>query len=173
MFCRYSLPLSFSTAGSTELISGELVSGNYFPVLGVGAAAGRVFSTSDDLYQGGHPLAVRSYEFWQSHFGGEPSAIGRKIMLNGDPVTVVGVSQKGFFGTDPSVSPQSRVPVSMKREMTPGPWYSLNDRRSRFAQAFGRLRPGMTQQQAKAGLQPLFHSILGNGGEGEGVLACQ
>src|ERR1700710_2278110 len=64
MFCRYSLPLSFSTEGSTELVAGELVSGNYFPVLGVGAAAGRVFTTTDDLYQGSHPIAVLSYDFW-------------------------------------------------------------------------------------------------------------
>jgi len=160
MFCRYQQSLSFSTEGSTERISGELVSGNYFPVLGVGAAAGRVFNTSDDLYQGGHPIAVLSYDFWQSHFGGAQSAIGRKIMLNGYPITIVGVSQQGFFGIDPSASPQIRVPMSMKRQMTPGPWYDLNDRRSRFAQVFGRLKPGIAADQAKAGLQPLYHSIL-------------
>jgi predicted permease len=160
MFCRFAQPLSFSSEGKTERISGELVSGNYFTVLGVGAAAGRVFNAEDDLYQGGHPLAVLSHDFWQSHFGGDPAVVGRKVLVNGFPLTVVGVSQRGFFGIDPSVSPQIRVPMSMKRQMTPGPWYSLNDRRSRFAQVFGRLKPGITQQQAKAALQPLYHSIL-------------
>src|SRR5260370_1194833 len=61
---------------------------------------------------------------------------------------------------DPSGSPQIRIPMMMKTLMTPGPWYGLNDRRSRFAQVFGRLKPGVTDQQAKAGLQALYHSIL-------------
>ncbi|HKD09429.1 MAG TPA: ABC transporter permease [Bryobacteraceae bacterium] len=160
MFCRYGQPLSFSSEGRTERISGELVSGNYFPVLGVGAAAGRVFTAADDQLQGGHPVAVISYDFWQSHFGGEPDAIGRKVLVNGYPLTIIGVSQRGFYGIDPSVSPEIRIPMSMKAQMTPGPWYSLNDRRSRFAQVFGRLKPGVSLQQAKAGLQPLYHSIL-------------
>jgi predicted permease len=160
MFCRYGTSLSFSSEGRTDRASGELVSGNYFPVLGVGAALGRVFSASDDLNQGGHPLAVLSHEFWQSHFGGDPKIVGKKILVNGYPLTIIGVSQKGFYGIDPSVSPQIRIPMMMKTEMTPGPWYSLNDRRSRFAQVFGRLKPGVTERQAKAGLQALYHSIL-------------
>src|SRR5258708_30996998 len=98
MFCRSGESLSFSSEGRTERISGELVSGNYFPVLGVGAALGRVFGASDDLYQGGHPLAVLSHEFWQSHFGGDPGVVGKKILVNGYPLTIVGVSQKRFYG---------------------------------------------------------------------------
>ncbi len=160
MFARYEQSLSFSSEGKTERISGELVSGNYFPVLGVGSAAGRVFGPSDDLLQGGHPIAVISYDFWQSHFGGDRNAVGRRILVNGYPLEIVGVSQRGFFGIDPSVSPQIRIPLVMKREMTPGPWYRLNDRRSRFVQVFGRLKPGVTARQAKAALQPLYRSIL-------------
>ena len=159
MFCRYGQSLSFSSEAHTERISGELVSGNYFPVLGVRAAIGRVFTASDDLIQGGHPLAVLSFDFWQSHFGADPGVLGKKILVNGFPLTIVGVSEKGFYGIDPSVSPQIRIPMMMKRQMTPGPWYDLNDRRSRFAQVFGRLKPGVTLEQAKAGLQPLYHSI--------------
>ena len=160
MFCRFGQSLSFSSEGHTERISGELVSGNYFPVLGVGAALGRVFNVSDDQIQGGHPVAVLSYEFWQSHFAGDPGVLGRRILVNGYPLTIVGVSQRGFYGLDPTYSPQLRIPMTMKKQMTPGPWYSLNDRRSRFAQVFGRLKPGVTMQQAKAGLKPLYHSIL-------------
>jgi len=144
MFCRYGQPLSFSSEGRTERISGELVSGNYFPVLGVGAAIGRVFNVADDQIQGGHPIAVLSYEFWQSHFAGDPGVVGRKILVNGYPLTVVGASQRGFYGIYPSVSPQIRSPMTMKAQMTPGPWYSLNDRVSRFAQVFGWLKPGVT-----------------------------
>src|SRR5207247_4167108 len=88
MFCKYGFSASLSESGRTELVSGELVSGNYFPVLGVGAAAGRLFTASDDLTQSGHPLAVLSYRFWQTRFNGDPGVIGRRIVVNGYPLTV-------------------------------------------------------------------------------------
>ncbi len=105
MFCRYGQTFAFGDNGKTQVISGELVSGNYFPVLGIGAAAGRVFSVSDDLMQHGHPVAVISYDFWRSQFALDPSAINRKITLNGYPFTIIGVSLEGFHGIDPSLSP--------------------------------------------------------------------
>jgi predicted permease len=160
MFCKFGMDMSLNFDGRTELVSGELVSGNYFPVLGIGAALGRVFTANDDLHQGAHPFAVLSYGFWQSRFNGDPGVIGKRIVVNGYPLTIVGVSQAGFDGVEAGVSPQVRVPMMMKAELTPGPWYSLNDRRSRFVQAFGRLKPGMAIETAKAGLQPLFHQIL-------------
>ncbi|MBZ5726083.1 MAG: ABC transporter permease [Acidobacteriia bacterium] len=160
MFCRFDMTLSLTSEGRTELVTGELVSGNYFPVLGVGAALGRVFTAADDLMQGGHPLAVLSYGFWKTRFAGDRGVVGRRIVVNGYPLTVVGVSQAGFDGVEPGYAPQIRIPITMKKEMTPGPWYSLNERRSRFAQVFGRLKPGITLERAKAGLQPLFHQIL-------------
>src|SRR5215470_6735323 len=92
MFCRYGSAFSLSYEGKTELASGEFVSGNYFPVLGVGAALGRVFTAQDDLHQGGHPLAVLSYGYWKTRFGGDPKVLGRKLVLNGFPITIVGVS---------------------------------------------------------------------------------
>ena len=159
MFCKFGTNFSLSFEGRTELVSGELVSGNYFPVLGVGAAVGRVFNASDDLIQGGHPLAVLSYGFWKTRFGGNRGVIGTRILVNGYPLTIVGVSQAGFDGVEVGSSPQIRVPMTMKKEVTSF-FYSLNDRRGRFAQVFGRLKPGLTLQAAKAGLQPLFHQIL-------------
>jgi predicted permease len=160
MFCKYSMDFSLAVDGRTEVISGELVSGNYFPLLGVGAALGRVFTAADDLYQGQHPLAVLSYGFWQSRFNSDPGVLGKRIIVNGYPLTIVGVSRAGFDGVEAGVSPQLRVPMMMKRELTNGTFYSLNERRGRFVQAFGRLRPGVDLQTAKAGLQPLFHQIL-------------
>ena len=77
MFCTHRNEMSASFDGRTELISGELVSGNYFRVLGIGAAMGRVFTGSDDLYQGGHPLAVLSYGYWKSRFGGDRAILGK------------------------------------------------------------------------------------------------
>ena len=158
MFCRFGNAFSLTYEGRTELISGELVSGNYFPVLGVGAAVGRVFTAQDDLIQGGHPIAVLSYGYWKTRFAADPNVIGRKIVMNGYPFTVVGVSRQGFDGVEPGSSPQVRVPMMMKHQLTD--FYTLNNRRGRFTQAFGRLKPGVTLEQAKAGLQPLFHQIL-------------
>ena len=159
MFCKFGTNFSLSFEGRTELVSGELVSGNYFPVLGVGSAVGRVFNASDDLIQGGHPLAVLSYGFWKTRFGGNRNAIGARILVNGYPLTIVGVSQAGFDGVEVGTSPQIRIPMTMKKEVTSF-FYSLNDRRGRFAQVFGRLKPGMTLEAARAGLQPLYHQIL-------------
>src|SRR6185436_8236437 len=98
MFCRNVTSFSLSHEGRTELVNGELVSGNYFPVLGVGAALGRVFTAQDDLIQGGHPLAVLSYGYWKSRFAGDPGVLGKKIVLNGYPLTIIGVSPEGFDG---------------------------------------------------------------------------
>src|SRR5262249_37971996 len=83
MFCNYPSTVSATYAGNTELIGADYVSGNFFPVLGIGAAVGRVFNASDDLIQGGHPLAVLSYGYWRAHFDGDPGVLGRQIVVNG------------------------------------------------------------------------------------------
>ena len=161
MFCRHGDMVSVTFAGRTELAAAELVSGNYFPVLGVGAAAGRVFNASDDLFQGGHPLAVISYGYWRSRFAGDRGIIGKKIVVNGSPITIIGVSQQGFDGVEPGYGPQIRIPITMQDSLPPNqPYPQLNNRRRRFIQVFGRLKPGMALERAKAGLQPLFHQIL-------------
>ncbi len=160
IFCRYGRTLSVSLDGRTELVSGEDVSGNYFPVLGVKAALGRVFTASDDLKQGGHPIIVLSYGYWKTRFNGDPGILGRKLVVNGYPMTVVGVSQAGFDGLEVGYSPQIRMPMTM-HDITPAsPYPELNNRRRRFVQVYGRLKPGMTLEHAKAGLQPLFHQTL-------------
>ena len=161
MFCRHGEIMSVSFEGRTELVAVEMVSGNYFPVLGVGAALGRVFTASDDLMQGGHPLAVLSYGYWRARFSGDRGIIGKKIVVDGYPMTVIGVSQAGFNGVEPGNSPQIRIPITMQDNLPPGQTYlQLTNRRRRFIQVFGRLKPGITLEQAKAGLQPLFHQIL-------------
>src|SRR5258708_10812816 len=119
MFCRWRTPLSMSSQGKTERVEGELVSGTYFPVLGVGAALGRVFTPEDDKIPGGHPMAVISYRYWIGRFGGRPDAIGHKLLVDGYPVTIIGVSQAGFDGTDPGSSPQIRIPIIMQAPISP------------------------------------------------------
>jgi len=161
VLCRYSLPLSFGYKGQTERVEGELVSGNYFEVLGVRAVVGRTITPDDDRIPGGHPVAVLNYDFWRDRFRSDPGVLGQKLTVNGYPITVVGVSQPGFDGVEIGYSPKIRIPVMMKKEMTPG-WemYSLENRRGRWVNVFARLKPGVSIERAKASLQPLFHSIL-------------
>lgn len=90
MFCRWDTTFSVSEGGHNERVDGELVSGSYFPVLGVGPALGRVFTPDDDRTPGGHPVAVISYRYWQSRFGGSPEVIGKKLLVDGYPITIVG-----------------------------------------------------------------------------------
>src|SRR5580698_18258 len=161
MFCTHRDTVSATFAGRTELISGETVSGNFFPVLGIGAAIGRVFTASDDLTQGGHPLAVLSYGYWKTRFGGDRAVLGQKIMVNGQPLTIIGVSQAGFDGIEPGYAPQIRIPITMEGYLPHTAYSRLNDRRFRWTETFGRLKPGVTIEKAQAGLQPLFHQILG------------
>ncbi len=101
MFARHSTTLSLTFEGRTELAAGELVSGNYFPVLGVGAALGRVITASDDLIQGANPVAVLSYRYWKTRFNGDPGIVGRKIVINGRTFTVIGISAATFDGIAP------------------------------------------------------------------------
>src|SRR5580704_3215145 len=162
MFCRWETSLSVSSEGKTERVSGELVSGTYFPALGVAAALGRVFTPEDDKIPGGHPVAVISHRYWLSRFGGSRDIIGKKLLVDGYPITIVGVSQAGFDGTDPGSSPQIRIPIMMEAQVSPqfAEFYNLKNRRGRWVNAFGRMKPGVTIVQAKAGLQPFFHQML-------------
>src|ERR1041384_6479061 len=93
MFCTYPSTVSATFPGSTQLIRADFVAGNFFPVLGIGAAAGRVFNASDDLIQGGHPLAVLSYGYWRGRFGADPGVVGKEIVVNGRTLTIIGVSR--------------------------------------------------------------------------------
>jgi predicted permease len=161
VLCRRIIPASVSVDNQTERVESEVVSGNYFSMLGVKAAAGRVFSSQeDDRVYGGHPVVVLSYDYWQTRFSGDPKAVGKKILVNNYPMTIVGVSAAGFSGLDPSKSPEIRVPVLMKSAMVPQwAWLDAGDRRTRWVQVFARLKPGYTLESARAPSQVLFHQI--------------
>ena len=98
VMCRFPLDLSVALQGQTERVPGELVSGNYFQVLDVSAALGRVFTPDDDRIPDAHPLAVLSYDYWAERFGADPNILGQTILVNNFPMTVIGVSAKGFEG---------------------------------------------------------------------------
>ena len=160
VFCRYYTPVSLSFDGRTERVNSELVSGNYFQALGVRPAVGRVFSPQeDDRVYKGHPVVVLSHQYWLTRFAGNPDVVGKKIIVNDYPMTIVGVSAAGFLGLDPSSSPQIRIPIQMKPLMTPG-WDAIGDRRSQWIQMFARMKPGFTVASAQASLQPLLTQIL-------------
>src|SRR5262249_5245224 len=140
VFCRYYTPLAISFEGQTERVNAELISGNFFQALGVGPAAGRVFSPEQDdrLYKG-HSGVVLSHPYWVNRFGGKSDVVGKKILVNNYPMTIVGVSAAGFNGLDPSSTPHIRVPIQMKPLMTPA-WDDLGERRSRWIQMFARMK---------------------------------
>jgi predicted permease len=159
MFCRFPMETGLGFGNRTERVDAELVSGSYFPVLGVMAAAGRLFTPDDDRLPGGHPLAVLSYGFWQTRFAGATSIIGKTVVVNGRNLTVIGVAQRGFDGVELGHTSKVFIPVMMKAQMTPY-WDGMKDRRQRWVNAFGRLKPGVSATQAYAALQPFMHSML-------------
>jgi predicted permease len=162
MFCRRSQDFSFGFQGQTERARGEMVSGTYFPVLGVGASIGRTFTADDDRVPGGHPLAILSYSYWQSRFAGDRSILGKTVLVNGHNFTLVGVAQKGFDGLDLVNPSQVFVPIMMRPQLMPelNEQFDFHNRRTRWVNVFGRLRPGVSRQQAQASLQPYFHGVL-------------
>jgi hypothetical protein len=154
-------------AGRTERVLGELVSGTYFQVLGVGAAAGRLIDSSDDKTRGDGLVAVLSYDYWRNRFAGNPNVIGQRLHINNQPFTIIGVSQQGFDGLDIGAVPSVRVPLMMKAQMTPN-WDDVDNRRSRWVNVFARLKPGVSREQALAIVQTFFQRPAaagsGNGG---------
>ncbi len=161
VICRREVETSISVDNHTERVDAELVSGNFFTGLGVRPAAGRLFnSQEDDRQYRGHPVVVLSYEYWLSRFAGDARAVGRKILVNNYPMTIVGVSEEGFTGLDPARSPQVRIPILMKPVVLPSmEWIHMDDRRSRWVQVFARLKPGYTAESAQPSLQVLFSQL--------------
>ena len=161
VIARRLTPASISIDNQTERVSAEMVSGNFFTMLGVNAAIGRVFnSQEDDQIYMGHPVAVLGYDFWVTRFARDPNVIGRKILVNSYPMTIVGVSEAGFAGLDPARAPQIRVPILMKPVMVPEwTFLRMSDERTRWVQVFARLKPGQTIESARPPLQRLFTDI--------------
>lgn len=161
VLCRRLVAASVSMHDRTERVEAELVSGNYFTMLGVQPAIGRLFSSDlDDRVFTGHPVVVLSYDYWVNRFHTDPDVVGKKILVNHYPMTVVGVSARDFVGLDPARTPQIRVPILMEPLIVPEwTWLHIDDRRSRWVQVFGRLKPGYTISSAQASLQVLFHQI--------------
>ncbi len=159
LFARRPVAMNMGVNGQTERVPGEMVSGTFFQVLGVGAALGRVIEPDDDKTRADGYVAVLSYDYWRNRFGRDPSVVGRRVTINNYPFTIIGVSQAGFDGLDIGAVANVRVPLMLKAQMTPN-WDDIDNRRSRWVNVFGRLKPGVTRQQALGILQPFFHGLL-------------
>jgi len=161
VLARRLVSTSISVDNQTERVDAEMVSGNFFTLLGVPAAVGRVFSSQEDdqVYQG-HPVVVLGYDYWATRFNSDTGVVGRRILVNNYPMTIVGVSAAGFAGIDPARAPALRVPLQMKPVVVPEwSWVRMDDERTRWVQVFGRLKPGYTAASAQAPLQGLFLQI--------------
>jgi predicted permease len=159
LFGRFGYAMHVGHGSRTDRVAGEIVTGSYFPVLGVGAAAGRILTPEDDRLVGGHPVAVISHAFWTSRFAADPKVIGSKIVLNGHPFTLIGVARRGFEGIELGRPTLVWVPIMMKAQVTPG-WNALDERLFRWVRVFGRLKPGVTAEQTAASLQSAYKGSL-------------
>lgn len=145
--------------GSAERVQAEVVSGNFFDVLGLRPAAGRLLSQSDDQIGGGNPVIVLSYAYWLKHFGGKGSAVGTTLTLNQKIFTVAGVAPEGFRGVLSGNSLDIYVPLSLLPAVDPG-WKKFDrPSMSRFT-ILGRLNEGVSREQATAELAPLFAATI-------------
>lgn len=138
---------------------GMLVSGSYFPVLGLRPALGRLLGPADDETIGGHSVAVLSHDYWQTHLGGDPGVIGEAISVNGRSFTIVGVAPAGFHGTTLGFRPDVYVPITMRGVVAP--WFDgFEDRQNYWAYLFGRLKPGVSVEQARAAINAVYRPII-------------
>jgi len=144
--------------GQPELVNAELVSGNYFDVLGLHPARGRLLVAGDDIAANASPFVVLSFNYWQRRFGADPTIINQSIHVNSHPFTVIGVAQPGFHSVVVGDTPDIFVPMTMKAEVVPG-WNDLEDRSSSWLNIIAQLKPGTSREQATAAMSGLWYSI--------------
>lgn len=154
LLCWGEASLSLTIGGQAEQLTGMLVSGNYFEVLGVQPVLGRSFLPEEDQTPGRYPVVVISYGLWQRGFGGDANIIGREVNLNGNTFTVIGVAPRSFTSTLSIFAPDAWVPMMMQTRVLPL-FEALNDRNTRWLQMSGRLKPGTNKAEAEADLNRL------------------
>jgi predicted permease len=150
--------VNVDVAGELEPTYGIIVSGNYFSVLGIAPAVGRLLTVQDDQSPGEHPVTVLSFAFWQRRFGGDPAIVGKRVELNGLSYTVVGVAPKAFTSTYNVFAPAVYVPLAMQPQLTSRA-NILTSRGNRGLKLTGRLKPGVTREQAEAAITLLDQQI--------------
>ncbi len=140
-----------------EPVTAEMVSGNYFETLGVRPAVGRLFGSSDETAEGANPVAVLNFDYWRSHLA-EAQVVGKTLLVNGAPFTIVGVAAPGFHSTVFGRLPDLYVPLTMQPTVEPERDY-LKDRKAYWIDLAGRLRPGVKRAQAEAAMNQLYMAV--------------
>jgi predicted permease len=160
VFTRSGVDFNLSYGGQSERARGELVSGNYYQVLGVRPWLGRLLTPDDDRTPGGRPVAVLSYGYWLTRFGGDTSIVGKEILLDARRVTVIGVTPANFYGTEIAHDPEIHVPMMMATVFKPFPPNRLLNPRHRWLTIMARRKPEISVVQAQAATDVLYHQIL-------------
>jgi len=150
---------SLGYKGTSLAGDGLLVSGSYFPVLGLNPAIGRLFTPDDDKTVGSHFVVVLSYDYWRNRFELSPAVLNETLNVNGQAMTIVGVAPRGFDGTTLGATPDVFVPITMRALMQPG-FKGFENRREYWAYLFARLKPGVTREQATVAINGPYHSIV-------------
>jgi predicted permease len=151
-------PMAVETDRGPQRVWGYLATGNYFEMLGVRPAVGRFFTPGEDRAVNASPFAVLSYACWQARFGGDPRIAGRTVRINSMPYTVLGVAPRGFHGTERFYQADVWVPMMMQPHIEGRSW--LESRASFNVQVIGRLRPGVSRQQAEANLATIMAALI-------------
>ena len=151
---------NLSMNGETQVGEGLLVSGSYFPVLGINPALGRLLDRNDDTVDGEASVVVLTYAYWQTAFAGDPSVVGRNLVVNGKRLTIVGVAPSGFSGTTAFPRPQVFVPITFRWRDGPTAFPNHDDRKSYWAYLFARLKPGVSLEQAAAQINVPYRAIV-------------
>jgi len=147
--------------GQTSEAKGLLVSGHYFSALGVTPALGRLLGPEDDRVPGAHAVAVLSHDYWTTRFGADPGVIGKTLVVNGEPMTIVGVAHEDFAGTTTLDRPQVFLPLMMAQRSFPdSSWNGMTARNNHWLYIFGRLEAGVTREQAQALLKVPFTTLV-------------
>jgi predicted permease len=159
VIARVSFPATLTYGGDATRTTAEVVSGNFFEVLGVRPALGRLLIRSDDAALGQNPAIVLSYAYWVGHLGADPRILNSQMSMNGQPVLVAGVAPRGCRGLLTGSNPDFFAPISMMRMIYPG-WEGNDQVDLYWLNLVGRLRPGVTRQRAEAMLLPLYRAVL-------------
>ena len=159
ILARYGFAASVSNHGQTDRAVGEVVTGNYFDVLGVEPAMGRLFTQDDDKVPSGEPYVVLSHQYWTRHFGADPSVLNKVLLINNVEMTVVGVAQPGFTGVQVGKTPDLYVPMMMTPLMTEY-GETLDKWNDYWMTLLARRKPGVSEKQAEAGINAAYKPLL-------------
>jgi predicted permease len=152
---RAPVGLALAYEGKTDEVIGELVSGNFFDLVGVNAAHGRLLAPQDDVTESGHPVVALSWGAWQRRFGGDPGVVGKNVAINGHPMTIVGVAPREYTSFEIGFAPELWMTMAMKPVATPL-WNGLDNPRMRWLNVVARLAPGVSVEAAEARLNELY-----------------